>query len=413
MTWADSNYTHKKKITISGAKVSGSNTNFPILLNFTDGDLTSCLANGYDIKFYSSGESLQLKHERQEWNNATGKLITWVKVPKISSNASFSGNTIYMYYEYGSESSDQQDASNVWDANYIGVWHLTENPAGTEYNFLDSTTNNHHGSSQADMVEEQSVDGKMGKGIKLTGYPDMIRIPSGAWLSLSTTDFTIEGVFQFNTGTTTQEVLCRDGYNQFLKICDDDSFCPYYIDSDYHARTPVNTGMNIDTWYYGVVRDDYSTEGRSWLNGVSGTTSTTNFFNGRKDTDVDLYIGCRGANWDRYLSGQVSEIRMSDTLRTPGWIWTQYNSMMNNSTFMYFDSEESQEATAEWTTNYIPIGTELAWTWNSGQFNVDKSMMATSINLIEFTWTDVSSSTTKFYRCGNPTSWIWKQGMGN
>ena len=39
--------------------------------------------------------------------------------------------TIYIYYGNSSISTDQSNPTGVWDANFLAVWHLKENPTGS------------------------------------------------------------------------------------------------------------------------------------------------------------------------------------------------------------------------------------------------------------------------------------------
>jgi len=126
MTWADSNYTYKKKITIDNTKVSGSLGNFPVLVSRIDADLTDCLSNGYDIKFYNQNETQKLFHDIEKWDKSTGELVAWVKIPRVSSNTSHSGNIFYMYYEYPGKTIPEAVPAGVWSGNnYVSVWHGT------------------------------------------------------------------------------------------------------------------------------------------------------------------------------------------------------------------------------------------------------------------------------------------------
>jgi len=125
----------RKAITIDATKVSsGPHTNFPVLVNLSsDSSLASrAQADGDDILFTSSDGTTKLSHEIEKYGSSTGELVAWVKVPSLSSA---SNTVLYMYYGDASVAS-QQDATNVWDSNYTGVWHLSETGTGTRY---DST----------------------------------------------------------------------------------------------------------------------------------------------------------------------------------------------------------------------------------------------------------------------------------
>ena len=45
-----------------------------------------------------------------------------------------------------------QNATGVWDANYRGVWHLSQNPAGTAPQMRDSTANAYNGTAVGSFV---------------------------------------------------------------------------------------------------------------------------------------------------------------------------------------------------------------------------------------------------------------------
>ena len=65
---------------------------------------------------------------------------------------------LYLYYgDLGV--SDQQDAINVWDANFAGVWHLDEEQVGVSNPavYQDSTANINHGD------DEVSASGQTGQ----------------------------------------------------------------------------------------------------------------------------------------------------------------------------------------------------------------------------------------------------------
>src|SRR2546422_10741998 len=109
--------------------------NFPVLVSRTDTDLQSkAQSTGNDILFTSSDGTTKLNHEIEKYVSSTGELVAWVKVPSVSSSAA---TVIYMYYG-NAGAANQQNAVNAWDANYLAVWHLKEDPSGTAPQMKDS-----------------------------------------------------------------------------------------------------------------------------------------------------------------------------------------------------------------------------------------------------------------------------------
>ena len=56
----------------------------------------------------------------------------WVVVPSLPASSLV---TIYMYFG-NPEASDSQNAQNVWDSNYVAIFHMN----GTSDKMLDSTS---------------------------------------------------------------------------------------------------------------------------------------------------------------------------------------------------------------------------------------------------------------------------------
>ncbi|MFX1432125.1 MAG: DUF2341 domain-containing protein, partial [Promethearchaeota archaeon] len=118
-----------KEITIDHNKVSGSSnlTNFPLLLSIYDKDLHDhAQADGEDMAFYSGTKWLNHEIElfNQCYNSTHAQLVAWVQIPSLST---LIDTKIYMYYG-NSTIISQENPSGVWDDNFKGVWHLSEDP---------------------------------------------------------------------------------------------------------------------------------------------------------------------------------------------------------------------------------------------------------------------------------------------
>ncbi len=122
-------YTTRKKITIQTANVDTDLTNFPLYVYVNaDSDIADSNADGYDIRFTQSDGSTLLKYERESWTGGSGSNVTadfWVK-SAVADGAGESATDIYIYYRT-TDTADGEDATNVWDADYIGVYHMNDN----------------------------------------------------------------------------------------------------------------------------------------------------------------------------------------------------------------------------------------------------------------------------------------------
>ncbi len=151
-----SNYAYRKSITIDNSKVAGSTnlTEFPLLVNITDADLATT-ANGGNVYDTDSGNGTlgdditftdasgnELTQYRESYNDATGQLIVWVKVPTLSATMD---TELFIYYGNCTGSGlPNLFNSNTWnnDSNsddYAGVWLMND---ATPTTVLDATANN-------------------------------------------------------------------------------------------------------------------------------------------------------------------------------------------------------------------------------------------------------------------------------
>lgn len=349
MAWADVNYLHKKQITIDHTKVQSNQVDFPIVITKTDADLTNCLANGYDIKFYDSTELIKLKHERVEWNNATGYFVIWIKIPSLSSLVD---TVIYMYYEYPGEVVDQADPTNVWDSNFIWVYHC--NDANTQ--LTDSTINGYDASENNNPLYR--VPGKIGYACHA----------NNTWRALNGNVW-----LQSNAAWLAYFKTCTALSVECWTACDRDTegskallISIRYDGGDdcrftYKPDNPNNTGFTSvidDGPVSAIVGDETHTWAiDEWHHLFTTHTNAINQLNaytdgswvGADNTNFD-YSGAAGhigiatrwlINVNTAYDGKLEEIRFSDTVRDSGWVKTGYNNTDNPLTFSTFGAEEN------------------------------------------------------------------------
>jgi len=147
--WRDANYGYRKAITFDAP---GANlTDFPCLV-YIDGDDDGTADGGEDIgdqvqgdaddlRFYDGdGNALPYEVEQYAIGDYDGDaddddllLVCWVQTDLYAAPAG-DQNVVWMYYGYGSAGNGEGDP---WDANFVGVWHMTDS-------LNDSTVNAHH-----------------------------------------------------------------------------------------------------------------------------------------------------------------------------------------------------------------------------------------------------------------------------
>lgn len=319
-------------------------SNFPLLVQFTHADLRSVAngghvenTNGYDILFYLNGCVTKLDHQLESYNPATGALTAWVLIPVLSTTANTS---IYMYY--GNDTvTTSASTTGVWDTNFLGVWHLADNPGGTAPQMQDGTSNNNHGTTNGGMTMANSITGKMGGALTFDEVNDYVRIPDflyGQELTVS---------FWFNlsevNGNSYQYLFSHGAWatpnSLNVYMGEDNITIPAEIPNRQMLKTNFrdnNDANNFDTlnagntyvdgnWHYYTIRIQDFGGATVYIDGtqvVNYAVWGANSF----DPATDIFLGGReDLHAQRFYGGAIDEVRISTAWRSSNWISTEYN----------------------------------------------------------------------------------------
>jgi hypothetical protein len=330
---------YRKKITIDHTKVDGNLENFPVLISLTDPDLSDKAQNdGDDILFMDGpGVANRLYHEIEYYEDSNGELVAWVNIPSLSSNED---TILYLYYGNPSCSS-QQFPDEVWDSDYIHVWHLGDNLKDS----AGSDNGNNHGTSKA--------YGKIGEARDFErddhdfiDFGDMAQ-PGDGSLTTMTWEAWIKPE-SIDTVLTTKYNTQGTDYNSY--------FISFLKDGEFRICAYSAVGINTN----GFTDDSYSVVGEwIYLTGtfnLGGTnklnifidgnevpiTQTSNSANVMKNIPVTDDLGrYRPEAGTKYADGVFDEVRWSKTVRSDDWIITSYKTMNDPSSFFNVSPEES------------------------------------------------------------------------
>ncbi|MCX6685064.1 MAG: DUF2341 domain-containing protein [Methanoregula sp.] len=353
--WYNCNWGNRKNITIDKSRVSGTLSDFPVLINLpSDAGLASyAQSNGNDILFTSSDGTTKLSHEIETYTSSTGALVAWVKVPSVQSSAD---TTIYMYYG-NSGAANQQNKNGVWGANYKAVWHLKEDPSGAAPQMLDSTSNANHGTSAGTMTTSDQVAAMINGGLDFDGSNDYL---GTNYVQTGVTAYTIEAWIKTST-TSVQSVIVHDrgsGAGQSLTLEVGGTYpggpgaagnVGYGVDSNgiFVGRYSTST-VNDNNWHHvvgvwtapsgtAIAPAQFSVyiDGNAAATNNAATGSATSPLTGLGGTQLAYH-----QPWGRYLPGIIDEVRISTSSLSADWIKTEYNNQNSPSTFYYLGNQE-------------------------------------------------------------------------
>jgi hypothetical protein len=315
---------------------SSDSTSFPVLVSLTNSTFKTVAngghvqnASGFDIVFAADAGGVTLYPWEVEFYDGTnGVLVAWVQVPTVSHTAD---TVFYVAYDNASISTAQNTGSfapaNVWDSNYIGVWHL---PDGTTLTANDSTSNALNGTLvNTPTATAGQIDGA---GAFVAASNQYISLGSPAALELTGT-FTVEAwINSISDSTTLLSNYNGSGYVfQFHSGTVQMSFYP-------SGHTLFSTSVSYASTYHYVATFNGTTTGIAYLNGVAGTPDTG--FSGLAAGGT-VYIGAQpGYNWN----GWLDEVRVSNIVRGADWILTEYNNQfapgnIGSPSFIIFGAE--------------------------------------------------------------------------
>ncbi|MGF1584718.1 MAG: DUF2341 domain-containing protein, partial [Bacteroidales bacterium] len=335
-------YKYQRSITIDQINVDEDLIDFPLLVNIPFDNLLEHSdhggniehPNGFDLIFTDKDYN-RLDHELQEYDEATGQLIAWVRIPLLSHDEN---TELYMLYGNPAISSDPS-TPETWNSNYAGVWHFS-GEAGNAFN--DATINGNNGNN----FGSTEAPGKIGKGREFN--ENYIQIPNNSSLALTNNQVTLQawvlrpadalqdGPFIVKGNEMNEERYMLGIQNSSNRINTRVTTSSGHFRDDSDEVIPENIWTHLTFVYDGTL----STNPRKlvYMNGVLEDEHSADGIITSALTD-QIHFGKRLGTDDRFFRGSLDEIRISKTTRSPAWIKTEYLNQNNPGTFLTYSPE--------------------------------------------------------------------------
>ena len=324
------------KITIDHNDIDENLTDFPLLVYLS----SSSGRNNDDVTFIfdelqsdanrgkiavTTKDNTQCYVEIEEWSDANEQAWLWTRVPNVSS---IEDTTLYLYYGRGQTDNTNYvgdtgsvAAQQVWDANYVGVWHLSETVGGSGA-IKDSTSNNNNGTDYGS--PSLGASGLIGNAIDFDGVDDYISIPNSASLQFISS-LTVEAwvrLYTFGSGSDVDIILRKGEANPNdyqLAVCN--QMLSLKIEENDDQGLHSNISLTANNWYGATGTWNGATR-KVYLNGSEyGSASRTGDI--VPDTRA-IYIG--GRSTTDLSNGVIDEVRASNVSRTASWTRASYES---------------------------------------------------------------------------------------
>jgi len=358
-----SNWAYSKNLNLnttpSGANVMGNVTQFPVLVRLTSSNFNFAQAQdaGGDIRFAKSN-GVTLYYTIEQWDRVNQVASVWVNVDTVYGN----NGTQYFTMYWGNSAAASLDNSNaVFDTanGFAGVWHLNTSGTGKR---PDATVNKdsakvHLGSASSQFTQAGLIGGcdtfvaanaqydSVANGPNLVGKSFTV----SAWAKLAVTPVAdqfilAQGALSADNGLHFGYSFSAGGKYTFRFYSDDlDQTSAFNGGAAWHFITGTfNVTNDTQVLYYDGTRDNARKANGSY----SGTGS--------------LKIGTYIDGSTNYFNGDIDEVVVSKTTRSPDWIKLCYQNQQANQTLVDFDDYSkwafSRNITINTTTSQIPSG---------------------------------------------------------
>jgi subtilase family serine protease len=350
-------YNYQATFTVAAGQVPSTQTNFPALISGTYADFATTANGGRisntctqtvgnnattvpcDLIFTSDAAgAVPLSWEFETYTATTGAANIWVNAPNLAN-----GTVIYAWYGQPSVTTLQTTPSATWSSNFMAVYHLKENPAGTAPQLNDSTSNGNNGTMSGTVLATQQQPGEIDGSINFEG-DTWASLANPANFSFERTDsFSISGWFNIPSNSAGTLLSKFPGSNEgwaLLQFTGSSSpaFSLGLFSSNTSNAVAATPSVTVGAWHY-VVATYSGTSTVAGMNiyvdGVNQplTTYINNLTTSIVNTSIPAINGRAGPN--AMSADSMDELRVSakGVVFTPAYVTASYNNQSHPGTF--------------------------------------------------------------------------------
>ena len=349
-------FAHALEITFPGCDSVGATlTNFPALVRlstaipgFRYSDFN--LAHGGDLRFFDSNGYL-VPHEIDTWDE-NGESLVWVKVPVLEPGTALTAR-------YGCIGEPPAVAAkDVWDDDYVGVWHLGESELPMRESSRTTTDFTSSGGTGIGFAAPGAVGGSVD-----FGKPGQSRrlVAQDHYKLDGFTQFTLEAwTFQTNHTSTAGLLGKRASANKDVSyfLYDTGSKTTFLLSAAGTNRLETPDPMRVQTTLNAWTHQAFTFDaGRvsGYKNG--GSTGSTNLaaqtiYSGA----TPLVLGNFDSTDSRNFGGRIDEVRISRVARSAAWLKATHDTVMKSNFATYATKVAATEAEGyDWTNRVVSV----------------------------------------------------------
>ena len=316
----------------NGAAVFAPVTTFPMLvrLDKTTFDFSTVNNAGSPIGF-NKPDGTPLPFEIERWDSSGGQAEIWVLVDTVFGNDST--HSITMSWE-PSGPAPQSNGAAVFDTanGFQGVWHFSE---GTNSIAADATINAYNCTPNGALIDTTGIIGRAKVFDGRASYFAMLGTASGKL------NFPMGGPFTISAWVNTDILdgnyhcaISKGDYQYGLQLTLDNQWLFFDFDNTrgwMEERCPAV----INTWKY-IVGVRNGVNEYLYEDGILVNSTVVNYQGSGRNVSNIVTLGKLSGSSSRFFNGKIDEVRMSNVVRSGGWIKLCYENQRPGSGFITF-----------------------------------------------------------------------------
>jgi len=336
-------WSNRIELTVDSSKIDSNLTHFPLLIKLSTSsgigsdDVTG--ANYLKLAVTEDDGTTELYVEVEKWDDTGEEAWLWTSLSTTVIDSS-TDTTLYLYYDstHADNTSyvgatNSTPAENVWDANYVAVYHMADG-ADTSH-IYDSTDNNNDG-TKAGANEPIEATGIYGYEQDFDGNDDEIDIPTATvsgmeekgtiliwakadWSSLGESDVRL--ISSDHTSGINYEFRTYSALNIGFHMGNGSEIISA---NAFPSSLPTDNAFTLTNYKWYESGSKYYVEAGhdgEWLDTSSASDNSLVM------PDANLYIGHWSSN---YFTGTIGEVRISNIARSDAWIKAAYYASSDN-----------------------------------------------------------------------------------
>jgi biopolymer transport protein ExbB len=287
----------------------------PVFLTPSRIDYTRTLAGGADLRFGDAAGAFY-PYEIEQWSPG-GTSVAWVRVPVIPLNG-----VAELYVYYGNPAAtDAQSPADVWDDDYVGVWHMANGADASQQ--LAST-----------LTGAGGVAGAIGPALDFSGTNQFIDTTSSELLA----EWTVE-VWMYPDGPATpggaRAIVSRFPNYMLLWGCESQDFCRTAMLNIEGSGTTVTAAFDAPMRQWSYVVGRFTGEDlRTFVGGIGAPAVEVEGL--PQTSNATAKIGTR-QDGEGDFDGKLDEVRISRVPRSDSYIRATHRAATDD--YVTFEAE--------------------------------------------------------------------------